>query len=65
VVRFSGQVTLSVKDKETIQLFSTTKHLPITTDGSKIAHVLDAKQHSFPFEFVVPNELPSTVEVGH
>ncbi|SAL95396.1 hypothetical protein [Absidia glauca] len=64
VVRFSGQVTLAVKDKETIQLFSTSKHLPITTDGSKIAHVLDAKQHSFPFEFVVPNELPSTVEFG-
>ncbi|KAI8342373.1 hypothetical protein BC941DRAFT_466044 [Chlamydoabsidia padenii] len=66
IVRFAGQVTLSVKDKETIQLFSKTTTLPITTDGNnKTSHVLlDAKQHSFPFEFEVPKELPSTVEFG-
>ncbi|CAO3600244.1 unnamed protein product [Absidia cylindrospora] len=35
VVRFSGQVLISVKDKETINLFSETKILPISTEGSK------------------------------
>jgi hypothetical protein len=56
-------VFISVKDKETINLFSKTKILPISTEDSKASHVLDAKQHSFPFEFVVPSELPSTMEV--
>ncbi|ORZ10569.1 hypothetical protein BCR42DRAFT_358066 [Absidia repens] len=64
VVRFSGQVFISVKDKETINLFSKTKILPISGEDSKSSHVLDAKQHSFPFEFVVPNGLPSTMEFG-
>ncbi|KAI8338101.1 hypothetical protein BC941DRAFT_424608 [Chlamydoabsidia padenii] len=64
IVRFSGQVFISVKDKETINLFSKTKILPISTEDNKSSHVLDAKQHSFPFEFVVPNELPSTMEFG-
>ncbi|KAI8081380.1 uncharacterized protein BX664DRAFT_340245 [Halteromyces radiatus] len=65
VIRFSGQVFISVKDKEVINLFSKTKILPISTiEDTKSSHVLDAKQHSFPFEFVVPDDLPSTMEFG-
>ncbi|KAI9308130.1 hypothetical protein BJ944DRAFT_260804 [Cunninghamella echinulata] len=63
IVRFIGEVFLSIKDKETITLFSKTKILPISTD-SKSSHILDAKRHSFTFDFVVPDELPSTMEFG-
>ncbi|KAI8072863.1 hypothetical protein BC940DRAFT_232731, partial [Gongronella butleri] len=60
IVRFVGQVFLQVKDKETIELFRKTRQIPVSADKSSA--VLDAKQHSFPFEFEVPKDLPSTME---
>lgn len=66
VLKFIGEVQLSIKDKETITLFQRTQIIPVTQekDSSK-ACVLDAKQHEFPFEFVVPKglDLPSSMEV--
>ncbi|CDH53650.1 hypothetical protein RO3G_16836 [Lichtheimia corymbifera JMRC:FSU:9682] len=59
---FSGEVHISVKDKETFNLFQKTEILPVSTHGK--AQVLEAKQHTFPFEFAVPDDLPSTMEFG-
>ncbi|KAI8372945.1 uncharacterized protein BYT42DRAFT_578678 [Radiomyces spectabilis] len=66
VVRFTGEIFLSVKDKETINLFQNTKILPVSKiEGSK-THVLEPRQHKFSFEFTVPNDLnlPSSMEFG-
>ncbi|KAI8138812.1 hypothetical protein BJV82DRAFT_629924 [Fennellomyces sp. T-0311] len=60
ILRFTGQVVLSVKDKETITLFQRTQNIRVSPDDK--ASVLEAKQHSFPFDLVVPKELPSTME---
>ncbi|KAI8147286.1 hypothetical protein BJV82DRAFT_532354 [Fennellomyces sp. T-0311] len=62
-LRFTGEVFVSVKDKETITLFQKTETIAVSNDRGK-THVLDAKQHSFDFEFVVPDDLPSTMEFG-
>ncbi|KAL9543652.1 hypothetical protein MBANPS3_008011 [Mucor bainieri] len=61
VVKFSGAIFISVKDKEVIPLFQTSKSLPINDGKSK---VLEAKTYSFPFEFVVPDNLPSAMDFG-
>ncbi|ORX59495.1 hypothetical protein DM01DRAFT_1300819 [Hesseltinella vesiculosa] len=61
IVRFIGQVHVSIKDKETIQLFYNSRQIPVSADEGK-STVLDAKLHSFPFEFKVPEDLPSTME---
>ncbi|KAL0094856.1 hypothetical protein F4703DRAFT_1788535 [Phycomyces blakesleeanus] len=61
-LRFTGEITVSIKDKKTIPLFQITKILAVSKSGK--AHVLEARQHHFPFEFVVPADLnlPSTME---
>lgn len=61
IVKFSGAIFMSVKDKEVIPLFQTSKTLPINDGKSK---VLEAKTYSFPFEFVVPDNLPSAMDVS-
>lgn len=63
-LRFSGQVHLALKDKETISLFQETKTIPVSSDGSSKYHILEAKQHTFAFEFTVPKDLPSSLEVN-
>ncbi|KAG2224634.1 hypothetical protein INT45_007879 [Circinella minor] len=62
-LRFTGEVFLSIKDKETIILFQKTETIAVANDGAK-THVLDAKQHNYDFEFVVPDDLPSAMEFG-
>lgn len=61
LVKFSGAIFISVKDKEVIPLFQSSKSLPINDGKSK---VLEAKTYSFPFEFVVPDNLPSAMDVS-
>ncbi|KAL9548415.1 hypothetical protein PS6_006632 [Mucor atramentarius] len=56
-----GAIFISVKDKEVIPLFQSSKSLPINDGKSK---VLEAKMYSFPFEFVVPDNLPSAMDFG-
>ncbi|KAI9026484.1 hypothetical protein CLU79DRAFT_833379 [Phycomyces nitens] len=62
LLRFTGEIILSIKDKKTISLFQITKILAVSKSGK--AHVLEARQHHFPFEFVVPGDLnlPSSME---
>ncbi|KAJ2961239.1 hypothetical protein NQZ79_g3489 [Umbelopsis isabellina] len=66
-VIFKGEISSLLKDKESITLFNKVKTLPIAKDdenGSK-SHILEAKAHTFPFEFMVPEDipLPSSMEV--
>lgn len=61
ILKFSGAVYIAAKDKEVLPLFQTVKSLPINEGKSKI---LEAKQYSFPFEFVVPKNLPSAMDLG-
>ena len=66
ILRFTGQVVLSVKDKETISLFERTQNIQVSPDNGNKVTILEAKQHSFPFNLEVPKgiELPSTMEVS-
>lgn len=59
IIKFSGAIYISVKDKEVIPLFQEIKLIPIN-EGKK---VLEVKNYSFPFEFVVPDNLPSAMDV--
>ncbi|KAI9275462.1 hypothetical protein BDA99DRAFT_495519 [Phascolomyces articulosus] len=63
IVRFTGQVVLTVKDKENITLFQRTQTIRVSNDDTKVT-ILEAKQHSFPFHLEVPKgiEIPSTME---
>ncbi|CEP09870.1 hypothetical protein [Parasitella parasitica] len=61
ILKFSGAIFISVKDKQVIPLFQLNKLLPINDGRSK---VLDAKSYSFPFEFIVPDNLPSAMDFG-
>ncbi|KAI8637021.1 hypothetical protein BD408DRAFT_425266, partial [Parasitella parasitica] len=61
ILKFSGAIFISAKDKEVIPLFQLNKLLPINGGKSK---VLDAKTYSFPFEFTVPDNLPSAMDFG-
>ncbi|KAI8374445.1 uncharacterized protein BYT42DRAFT_615609 [Radiomyces spectabilis] len=66
ILRFSGQVILSIKEKDTIVLFQNTKIVAVSEEEGSKVHVLEAKPHQFPFKFTVPEdiELPSTMEFG-
>ncbi|KAI8887953.1 hypothetical protein K501DRAFT_330186 [Backusella circina FSU 941] len=59
-VKFIGEINLSFKEKETIQLFQLQKVIQINEGKSKI---LEAKLYSYPFKFTVPDTLPSALEV--
>ena len=67
-VIFKGEIASLLKDKESITLFNKVKILPISKDdeSSTKSHILDAKSHTFPFDFLVPEDiaLPSSMEVG-
>jgi hypothetical protein len=62
---FTGQVTVTLKEKETITLFRDSKTVIINAANTLKPTTLDTKQHSFPFEFTVPNQfaLPSSIQV--
>jgi Holliday junction resolvase len=60
IIKFSGVIYIAAKEKEVIPLFQTCKLIPINKGKSKL---LEAKLHSFPFEFVVPDNLPSAMDV--
>ncbi|KAI8338738.1 hypothetical protein BC941DRAFT_423801 [Chlamydoabsidia padenii] len=65
VVKFTGEVTLSVKDKATLTLFQQTKIVNLIQDEEQVkCYIMEPKLHTFPFEFVVPDDiqLPSTME---
>lgn len=62
IIKFSGAIFISAKEKEVIPLFQQVKSIPINEGKSK---VLEPKQYSFPFEFLVPkNNLPSAMDVS-
>ncbi|RCH92953.1 hypothetical protein CU098_009452, partial [Rhizopus stolonifer] len=58
IVKFSGAIYLHAKDKEVITLFQTSKTIPVNKK------VLEPKDYSFPFEFLVPENLPSAMDFG-
>ncbi|KAI8575614.1 hypothetical protein K450DRAFT_260923 [Umbelopsis ramanniana AG] len=66
-VIFKGEIASLLKDKESITLFNKVKILPISKDDESSAksHILEAKSHTFPFDFLVPEDiaLPSSMEV--
>lgn len=61
-LKFNGKVCLHLKEKEIIPLFEDIKS--IHTSKQKIT-TLDASEHTFPFEFQIPNHLnlPSSMQV--
>ncbi|CEG67926.1 hypothetical protein RMATCC62417_04273 [Rhizopus microsporus] len=62
-LKFNGKVCLHLKEKEIIPLFEDIKS--IHTSKQKIT-TLDASEHTFPFEFQIPNHLnlPSSMQFG-
>lgn len=60
-IKFSGSILISGKDKEVIPLFQNKKSIAVNNGKSK---VLEAKQYAFPFEFAVPDNLPSAMDVN-
>lgn len=58
-VKFSGSLFIAAKDKETMNLFEQSKTIPIL----EVKKVLEVKNYSFPFQFVVPDNLPSAMDV--
>lgn len=62
IIKFSGAIYISAKDKEVIPLFQTCKTIPINDGKSK---VLEPKLYSFPFEFLVPDNFPSAMDVKY
>ncbi|KAI9315307.1 hypothetical protein BX666DRAFT_1814214, partial [Dichotomocladium elegans] len=61
-VTFTGEIFLAIKEKETINLFTYAEELPMSRSGK--TKILEAKQHEFPFKFIVPDDLPSTFQVN-
>ncbi|KAL0095311.1 hypothetical protein F4703DRAFT_1064845 [Phycomyces blakesleeanus] len=64
-LRFTAELVLSIKAKEIITLFEEVKVIPVGNGPDIKAHILEAKQHTFPFEFIVPEKLslPSSMEL--
>jgi hypothetical protein len=66
-VIFKGEISSLLKDKENITLFNKVKILPVSKDDEHPgkSHILEAKSHTFPFDFLVPEDiaLPSSMEV--
>lgn len=59
IVKFTGEINLAIKEKEVIQLFQLETVIAI----NEKAKTLEAKLYKFPFEFTVPDNLPSAMEV--
>ncbi|ORY97697.1 hypothetical protein BCR43DRAFT_490211 [Syncephalastrum racemosum] len=62
---FAGEVFLNIKEKESISLFEKTELIQVSDAPGK-THVLEPKEHTFLFEFQVPDglDLPSSMEFG-
>ncbi|CAO0799810.1 unnamed protein product [Mucor circinelloides] len=66
-LKFSGEVYIHLKEKETNTLFQNTLVLSVYPNSTSPKQTtLDASEHSFPFQFVVPKNLnlPSSMEFG-
>ncbi|GAA5806237.1 hypothetical protein HPULCUR_011768 [Helicostylum pulchrum] len=65
-LKFSGQVYVHLKEKETSTLFQNTLVLAVDQDNKSKQTILDASEHTFPFQFIVPKNLnlPSSMEFG-
>ncbi|CAO3606998.1 unnamed protein product [Mucor fragilis] len=66
-LKFSGQVYIHLKEKETNTLFQNTLVLSVYPNSTSPKQTtLDASEHGFPFQFVVPKNLnlPSSMEFG-
>ncbi|KAG2234952.1 hypothetical protein INT48_005106 [Thamnidium elegans] len=65
-LKFSGQVYVHLKEKETSTLFQNTIVLAVDQDNKSKQTILDASEHTFPFQFIVPKNLnlPSSMEFG-
>ncbi|KAK4509484.1 Invasin CotH3 [Mucor velutinosus] len=66
-LKFSGEVYIHLKEKETNTLFQNTLALSVYPNSTSPKQTtLDASEHSFPFQFVVPKNLnlPSSMEFG-
>ncbi|KAL0135437.1 hypothetical protein V8B55DRAFT_1591101 [Mucor lusitanicus] len=66
-LKFSGQVYIHLKEKETNTLFQNALVLSVYPNSTSPKQTtLDASEHSFPFQFVVPKNLnlPSSMEFG-
>ncbi|KAI9486650.1 MAG: hypothetical protein EXX96DRAFT_49435 [Benjaminiella poitrasii] len=61
-IKFLGAIYISAKDKEIIPLFQKCKTLAINENRKSTN--LEAKPYSFPFEFLVPDNLPSAMDFG-
>ncbi|KAI7882319.1 uncharacterized protein EV154DRAFT_568175 [Mucor mucedo] len=59
-LKFSGCLLIAAKDKESMTLFEQTKTIPVLEPKK----VLEVKNYSFPFQFVVPDDLPSAMDFG-
>ncbi|KAI7898787.1 COPI associated protein-domain-containing protein [Cokeromyces recurvatus] len=62
IIKFMGSIHITAKDKEVVPLFETCKTL--TINDSRKSTTLEAKPYSFPFEFTVPDNLPSAMDFG-
>lgn len=65
-LKFSGQVNINLKEKESNTLFQELMELSVCPNStSPKPTTLDASEHAFPFKFIVPKNLnlPSSMEV--
>ncbi|KAI9470979.1 MAG: hypothetical protein EXX96DRAFT_586403 [Benjaminiella poitrasii] len=66
-LKFSGEVYIHLKEKETTTLFQDILVLSVYPNSTLPKQTtLDASEHSFPFQFIVPKNLnlPSSMEFG-
>ncbi|KAI8354656.1 hypothetical protein BD560DRAFT_438176 [Blakeslea trispora] len=59
-IKFSGTIHLQAKEKELISLFHVRENIPVYNDIGKL---LESKEYRFPFEFSVPENLPSAMDL--
>lgn len=65
-LKFSGQVYVHLKEKETNTLFQESLTLSVCPNSTSPKQTtLDPSEHTFPFKFIVPKNLnlPSSMEV--
>ncbi|OBZ87864.1 Arrestin domain-containing protein 2 [Choanephora cucurbitarum] len=57
-VKFIGTIYLQAKEKESMSLFHVRETIPMKVK------VLESKEHRFPFQFSVPEKLPSAMDLN-
>jgi hypothetical protein len=65
-LKFSGQVNIHLKEKESNTLFQELMTLSVCPNSTSPKQTtLDTSEHTFPFKFIVPKNLnlPSSMEV--